>query len=58
MEENTSTLDMINEKIEESAFIDLLTMEMNKVIVGKHMIERLLIGLLGQGHILLEGVQD
>ena len=60
MEENTSTLDIraINEKIEkESAFIDLLTMEMNKVIVGqKHMIERLLIGLLGQGHILLEGV--
>ena len=60
MEENTSTLDIraINEKIErESAFIDLLTMEMNKVIVGqKHMVERLLIGLLGQGHILLEGV--
>ena len=60
MEENTSTLDIraINEKIErESAFIDLLTMEMNKVIVGqKYMIERLLIGLLGQGHILLEGV--
>ena len=60
MEENTSTLDIraINEKIErESAFIDLLTMEMNKVIIGqKHMIERLLIGLLGQGHILLEGV--
>ena len=60
MEENTTTLDIraINEKIErESAFIDLLTMEMNKVIVGqKHMIERLLIGLLGQGHILLEGV--
>lgn len=60
MEENTSTLDIraINEKIErESAFVDLLVMEMNKVIVGqKHMIERLLIGLLGQGHILLEGV--
>jgi MoxR-like ATPase len=60
MEENTSTLDIraINEKIErESAFIDLLTMEMNKVIVGqKNMVERLLIGLLGQGHILLEGV--
>ena len=60
MEENTTTLDIraINEKIErESAFIDLLTMEMNKVIVGqKHMVERLLIGLLGQGHILLEGV--
>ena len=60
MEENTSSLDIraINEKIErESAFIDLLTMEMNKVIVGqKQMVERLLIGLLGQGHILLEGV--
>ena len=48
----------ISEKIEkESAFVDLLTMEMNKVIVGqKHMIDRLLIGLLGNGHILLEGV--
>ena len=48
----------INEKIErESAFVDLLTSEMNKVIVGqKEMIERLLIGLLGNGHILLEGV--
>jgi MoxR-like ATPase len=60
MEENTTTIDIraINEKIErESAFVDLLTMEMNKVIIGqKHMIERLLIGLLGQGHILLEGV--
>ncbi|NER17253.1 AAA family ATPase [Spongiivirga citrea] len=59
MEENT-TIDIaaINEKIEkESAFIDLLTAEMNKVIVGQnHMVERLLIGLLGQGHILLEGV--
>lgn len=48
----------VNEKIErESAFIDLLTTEMNKVIVGqRQMIERLLIGLLGNGHILLEGV--
>ena len=48
----------INEKIErESAFIDILTLEMNKVIVGqKQMIESLLIGLLGNGHILLEGV--
>ena len=48
----------INEKIErESAFIDLLTSEMNKVIVGqKEMIDRLLIGLRGNGHILLEGV--
>ncbi|NQZ44764.1 MAG: MoxR family ATPase [Flavobacteriaceae bacterium] len=59
MEENT-TMDIsaVNEKIaKESAFIDLLTLEMNKAIVGqKHMVERLLIGLLGQGHILLEGV--
>ncbi len=58
--ELTSATDIkaINEKIErESAFVDLLTMEMNKVIVGqRHMVERLLIGLLGQGHILLEGV--
>ena len=58
--EETGTIDIkaINEKIEkESAFVDLLMMEMNKVIVGqKHMVERLLIGLLGQGHILLEGV--
>jgi len=60
MEEQNSSIDIraINEKIEkESAFVDLLTLEMNKVIVGqKHMIERLLIGLLGNGHILLEGV--
>lgn len=58
--ETTQTVDIkaINEKIQqESAFVDLLTLEMNKVIVGqKHMVERLLIGLLGRGHILLEGV--
>lgn len=48
----------LNEKIEKgSAFLDLLTMEMNKNIVGqKAMVERLLIGLLANGHILLEGV--
>lgn len=60
MEATTVTTDIrsINDKIErESAFIDLLIAEMNKVIVGqKHMVDRLLIGLLGQGHILLEGV--
>ena len=60
MEENNIPIDIasINKKIEkESAFVDLLTIEMGKVIVGqKHMVERLLIGLLGQGHILLEGV--
>lgn len=54
----TVDIKAINEKIEkESAFVDLLTMEINKVIVGqKEMVERLLIGLLGRGHILLEGV--
>ncbi|MFT5231950.1 AAA family ATPase [Patiriisocius sp. Uisw_047] len=60
MEHQNTPLDIgaLNEKIEkESAFIDILSLEINKVIVGqKHMVERLLIGLLGQGHILLEGV--
>lgn len=48
----------LNEKIQrESAFVDMVRMEMNKVIVGqKQMVERLLIGLLSNGHILLEGV--
>lgn len=48
----------LNEKIQrESQFIDLINMEMSKVIVGqKQMTERLLIGLLSNGHILLEGV--
>jgi len=58
--ENNNKVDIkaINEKIKkESSFIDLLILEINKVIIGQqHMIERLLIGLLGQGHILLEGV--
>jgi len=41
----------------ESSFIDLITIEMGKVVVGqKHMVESLLIGLLSDGHILLEGV--
>jgi MoxR-like ATPase len=48
----------INEKIQkESAFVDALVNEIGKVIVGqKPMVERLLIGLLSNGHILLEGV--
>ena len=48
----------INEKIQkESAFIDKINDEIGKVIVGqKYMVERLLIGLLSDGHILLEGV--
>ncbi len=59
MEENTALdISAVNEKIaQESAFIDTLVTEMNKAIVGqRHMVERLLIGLLGKGHILLEGV--
>ena len=59
MEQRTAVdISKINEKIErESAFIDILTAEMNKVIIGqKHMVNALLIGLLGKGHILLEGV--
>ncbi len=48
----------LNDKIQkESAFIDLINIEMGKVIVGqKHLVESLLIGLLTNGHILLEGV--
>jgi MoxR-like ATPase len=48
----------LNEKIQnESSFVDLLNLEMGKVIVGqKYMIDRLLLGLLADGHILLEGV--
>ena len=48
----------LNARIEQkSAFIDVLTMGMDKVIVGqKHLVESLLIGLLSDGHVLLEGV--
>ena len=48
----------LNERIQrESSFTDLIRLEMNKVIIGqKQMVERLLIGLLSNGHILLEGV--
>ena len=48
----------LNDLIEkESAFVDLIKLEMNKVIIGQsHMVERLLIALLANGHILLEGV--
>ena len=60
MSNTTVNIDIkeLNERInKESAFIDLLMLEMNKVIIGqKHMTERLLIGLLSNGHILLEGV--
>ncbi len=48
----------LNERIErESAVVDALIMEMRKNIVGqKHMVESLMIGLLSNGHVLLEGV--
>ncbi|MDR1676391.1 MAG: AAA family ATPase [Tannerella sp.] len=48
----------LNERIEQnSSFVSTITMGMNRVIVGqKHLIESLLIGLLSDGHILLEGV--
>ncbi len=48
----------LNERIQrESAFLDLLKLEMEKVIIGQHdMVEKLIIGLLANGHILLEGV--
>jgi len=48
----------LNERIErESAFIELLNLELDKVIIGqRYMLDRLLIGLLANGHILLEGV--
>ncbi len=57
---SSKTVDMqaLGEKIEKhSAFIDDIYSELNKVIVGqKYMIDRLLIGLLADGHVLLEGV--
>lgn len=53
-----SDIRALNEEIrKESEFVEIITREMNKVIVGQeHMVERLLIGLLSDGHILLEGV--
>ena len=48
----------LNERIEsKSSFVNMITMGMDQVIVGqKHLVESLLIGLLSDGHILLEGV--
>ena len=48
----------LNDRIEkESSFVDMIKMEMGRVIVGqKHLVDSLLIGLLSDGHILLEGV--
>ena len=54
----TVNIKELNERIQkESAFVDIISMEMNKVIVGqKSLVENLLIGLLADGHILLEGM--
>ena len=54
----TVNIKEINERIQkESAFVDILSLEMGKVIVGqKHLVENLMIALLANGHILLEGV--
>ena len=54
----STSIKELNDRIQkESAFVDLLTLEMGKVIVGqKHLVDNLLIGLLANGHILLEGV--
>lgn len=56
--ETTVDIRALQERIErESSFVEALTMGMNQVIVGqKHLVESLLIGLLSDGHILLEGV--
>ena len=56
--ENQIDIKELNERIQrESSFVDLISIEMGKVIVGqKQMVERLMIGLLSNGHILLEGV--
>jgi MoxR-like ATPase len=58
LEEKSVDIKTINEMIQrESAFVELLTSEVGKVIVGqKNMVDRLLIGLLCNGHVLLEGV--
>jgi len=56
--DQTVNVKELNERIRnESSFVDMINMEMNKVIVGqKHLVESLLVGLLSDGHLLLEGV--
>ena len=53
-----SDIRILNEMVaRESAFVDVVLAETSKVIVGqKRMMERILIGLLSNGHVLLEGV--
>ncbi|MDR2383387.1 MAG: MoxR family ATPase [Prevotellaceae bacterium] len=54
----TVNIKELNERIQhESSFVEMINLEMSKVIVGqKHLSESLLIGMLSNGHILLEGV--
>ena len=58
MSEQVIDMEALQAKIEKgSAFIDDIRVELDKVIIGQHyMIDRLLIGLLTNGHVLLEGV--
>ncbi len=56
--DSSKTIEQINAEIQkESAFLDLMNNEISKVIVGQqYMIDRLMVGLLANGHVLLEGV--
>ncbi|HPG73812.1 MAG TPA: AAA family ATPase, partial [Bacteroidales bacterium] len=58
MTTQTPNVTELNERIrQESSFVDIINFELQKVIIGqKHLLEGLLIGLLSDGHILLEGV--
>ncbi len=58
MTTNVTDIRELNERIQqESSFVDLLTMEVGKAIIGqKQMVNNLLVGMLSNGHILLEGV--
>jgi len=59
MESNTaSQIQALNEQIQvESAFVDRILLESKKIIIGQdHMMNRLLVGLLSRGHVLLEGL--
>ena len=55
---SVQTIEEINAKIQqESSFLDVMNAEISKVIIGQqYMIDRLMIGLLANGHVLLEGV--
>lgn len=58
MDQNNVNIQELNEKIkQESSFVDVINLEMSKVIIGQsNLIDKLLIGLLSDGHVLLEGV--